>query len=777
MTLARIAPATRLAALATAASWTAFAAGAAAQDGAASDRSTLEAFYDATGGESWTDSTNWKTETPLDTWYGVTTDTDGRVTRLELGENGLAGSLPPALESLVNLEWLSLWRNELTGPIPGELGSLANLERLSLGGNDLTGAIPDELGNLANLELLYLWGNELTGPVPAWLGNLNRLRWLQLSSNELTGPIPEELGNLAQLEVLYLWGNQLTGPVPAWLENLNRLRRLALSSNQLTGPIPSELGNLMQLERLYLGSNALTGQVPRGLGSLSALEVLDVSYNWGLSGPLPPELRLTGLEELDIFVTPMCAPTAWEDWLETIDFYGRLCDTAAEATIDVAVLYTTAARREAAGGIESVIDLMVAETNHALRASGVPHRIALVERSEVQYSEAGDSQEDLNRLANPSDGYLDEVHALRDRVGADLVHLIVDELEPEFCGRARLQGPFGVTGRLCGGRTFAHELGHNMGLSHDRYQMHHHERGPYPHPAYGYVNQQGLRPSASSSSRWRTIMSYPAQCSDDGFSCRQLLRFSNPRQTRNDDPLGVAYGAGGSGLTGPADAAAVLDNTGPAVALWRKGPSLDTNRPPTLVGTLPDRPLPAPPGMLAVDVGRAFADPDADPLSYTVWSSAPHFVAVAMAGARVTLTSVAAGPATIEVTATDPGGLSVTASFTATAAAPGTFTDDPIRPGATPVRAIHFAELRTRIDALRRRASLAPFAWTDPVLTPGVTPVRLAHLLDLRESLAEAYAAAGREAPVWADAAPTAGTTRIRAAHLTELRAAVVALE
>ncbi len=86
-------------------------------------------------------------------------------------------------------------------------------------------------------------------------------------------------------------------------------------------------------------------------------------------------------------------------------------------------------------------------------------------------------------------------------------------------------------------------------------------------------------------------------------------------------------------------------------------------------------------------------------------------------------------------------------------------------------------ELRTRIDALRRRASLTPFAWTDPVLTPGVTPVRLAHLLELREALATAYAAAGRGAPVWADAPPPAGTTLVRAAHLTELRAAVIALE
>ena len=105
------------------------------------------------------------------------------------------------------------------------------------------------------------------------------------------------------------------------------------------------------------------------------------------------------------------------------------------------------------------------------------------------------------------------------------------------------------------------------------------------------------------------------------------------------------------------------------------------------------------------------------------------------------------------------------------------FTDAPIRPGVTPVRAVHFTELRTRIDALRREAGLGPFAWTDPVLKAGVTRVRLAHLLELREALAAAYAAAGRSVPRWTDAAPVGGTTPIRAVHLMELRAAVVGLE
>ena len=512
---------------------------------------------------------------------------------------------------------------------------------------------------------------------------------------------------------------------------------------------------------------------------------------------------------------------------------------------------------------------MVAETNQAYAASEVDHRLRLVERSEVAYNETGDSLTDLGRFAAPSDGHMDAVHALRDRVGADLVHLIVSE----GGGRAYLVGAFGLTCQRCGGGTFAHELGHNMGLQHDRYEQSFVR--PWasgrltPDPAYGYVNQPGLAVGAARSRRWVTIMSYHTQCSDTYTSCSELLRFSNPRQSYNGDPLGVPFGSGGSGVTGPADAAGVLNATGPVVALWRDHVPRQ-NRPPVAAGTLPDRRL-ALGGMVDLDVSSAFVDPDlGDVLTYTVSSSAPQVVTARIAGAGVTLTAVGEGTATVTVTATDPGGLSAMQTFTVTVSPPanlppepvgvlppvtlgvddsaltvdvaaafrdpdgdvltyrasssaphvvtaravgsrvtlaavdaGTataevtatdpdglsavqsfrvrvtapFTDDPIVPGETPVRAVHFTELRARIDVLRQEAGLAPFAWTDPALRAGVTPVRLTHLLELRAAVAAAYASAGRPAPRWTDAAPSAGTTPIRAAHLMELRAAVLALE
>ena len=129
------------------------------------------------------------------------------------------------------------------------------------------------------------------------------------------------------------------------------------------------------------------------------------------------------------------------------------------------------------------------------------------------------------------------------------------------------------------------------------------------------------------------------------------------------------------------------------------------------------------------------------------------------------------------VTATDTGGSNTSATQTFPVTVPAPFTDRVLVPGGTPLRAVHFTELRARIDAVRSAAGLARFTWTDPVLTAGVTPVRLTHLLELRSALAAAYASSGRSAPIWTDPAPTPGTTPIRAAHLMELRAAVVALE
>jgi hypothetical protein len=102
------------------------------------------------------------------------------------------------------------------------------------------------------------------------------------------------------------------------------------------------------------------------------------------------------------------------------------------------------------------------------------------------------------------------------------------------------------------------------------------------------------------------------------------------------------------------------------------------------------------------------------------------------------------------------------------------FTDDPLSAG-TFVKAVHVAELRTRIDALRVRFGLAAYPWTDPGLAAGTT-IKAVHFDQLRTALQQAYTAAARTPPSFAEAI-VAGSTVVKASHVQELRTAVVTLE
>ena len=250
------------------------------------DRAVLEALYRSTGGNSgyWHNHANWLTDASLQDWFGVSVNTLGQVTRLDLSGNDLTGPIPAELGKLASLLDLSLSHNNLTGPIPPELGDLASLLGLYLSYNNLTGPVPAELGKLASLQYLNLCCNDLTGPIPPELGNLASLQSLGLYNNSLTGPIPPELGDLASLQGLRLYNNNLTGPIPAELGNLASVEYLLLSSNSLTGPIPAELGNLASVEYLYLSSNSLTGPIPAELGKLKNLR-LYLDPNAGLCVP------------------------------------------------------------------------------------------------------------------------------------------------------------------------------------------------------------------------------------------------------------------------------------------------------------------------------------------------------------------------------------------------------------------------------------------------------------------------------------------------------------
>ncbi|XP_073277964.1 BRASSINOSTEROID INSENSITIVE 1-associated receptor kinase 1-like isoform X3 [Primulina huaijiensis] len=100
------------------------------------------------------------------TWFHVTCNNDNSVTRVDLGNANLSGTLSPQLGLLPNLQYLELYSNIITGRIPSELGNLTSLVSLDLYLNSLIGPIPDTLGKLQKLRFFDLSNNQLTGRIP-----------------------------------------------------------------------------------------------------------------------------------------------------------------------------------------------------------------------------------------------------------------------------------------------------------------------------------------------------------------------------------------------------------------------------------------------------------------------------------------------------------------------------------------------------------------------------------------------------------------------------------
>ena len=291
------------------------------------DRAALVAFYHAVGGpssvffESGLLPGKWLSGS-VSTWFGVTTDADGRVTRLDLGDPArervrsqglpvfnffLNGTIPPEIGMLTKLEHLDLSEkdggerpNSLSGPLPPEIGNLTRLRVLDLHG--LSNSFPPEFGNLANLEYLRAY---LSSPFPPELELVNLRSLEHLSLIGYIGSIPPGLGSLPNLEHLSLFG-PFGGEIPPELGNASNLEYLSLEGlgardrdiQRLAGKIPSELGDLTRLRALYLQGN-FEGPIPSSLGNLGSLDSLTVSGT-DLSG-LPPELgKLTTLKQLSL---------------------------------------------------------------------------------------------------------------------------------------------------------------------------------------------------------------------------------------------------------------------------------------------------------------------------------------------------------------------------------------------------------------------------------------------------------------------------------------------
>lgn len=201
--------------------------------------------------------------------------------------------------------------------------------------------------------------------------------------------------------------------------------------------------------------------------------------------------------------------------------------------IDLMVVYTPATRaRYGRAGIEAKILQAVADANTAMANSQAAVQFSLVHMTEVAYVESGSMTATLTALQRTTDGLMDEVHALRDQYGADLVNLVSEDTSscglsyvmsvpsPGFAGNA-----FSVVYSGClASLSMVHELGHQLGCQHDRGNS----AGPAAYP-YAY----GWRQCSTNSTQFRTIMSY---------ACGSAIRvnyFSNPNLLYAGQPLGV----------------------------------------------------------------------------------------------------------------------------------------------------------------------------------------------------------------------------------------------
>lgn len=202
------------------------------------ERKILEEFYHAMGGDDWLNNTNWLSDRPLNEWFGIRTNDEGRVCDV----------------------WLSF--NDLDGEMPASLFDLECLTHLDLCSNYLTGAMPREIGRYVMLQDLNLSGNELSGSIPREIGQCRQLRTINISHNCLSGAIPEEIWLLTNLCNLDLEHNALSSPIPDAVVNCIRLSELNLNDNPIGGVVPESICRLKYLGWLGLRNCGIIGKLP-----------------------------------------------------------------------------------------------------------------------------------------------------------------------------------------------------------------------------------------------------------------------------------------------------------------------------------------------------------------------------------------------------------------------------------------------------------------------------------------------------------------------------------
>ena len=197
-----------------------------------------------------------------------------------------------------------------------------------------------------------------------------------------------------------------------------------------------------------------------------------------------------------------------------------------DVVIDLIVAYTPKAASHYADIRRELLDLAIEEGNESFRKSNLGHvKLRLVQANQTNYVEKGTHFDHVWRF-HDKDGYMDEIHGLRNKYRADVAVLIVDDANG--CGlstrvHADADEAFSVVHHECAATTYSlvHEIGHLIGARHDLNMDD--SKTPFPY-GHGYVN----------GTKWRDVMSYKESCG----GCTRLPVWSGPKVMVNGEPAG-----------------------------------------------------------------------------------------------------------------------------------------------------------------------------------------------------------------------------------------------
>jgi hypothetical protein len=254
---------------------------------------------------------------------------------------------------------------------------------------------------------------------------------------------------------------------------------------------------------------------------------------------LPPHALFTpGQESID-------------QMMETLSITGEDESTDATTVVDVMVVYSNDALSYAGSvdEIDKIIALGIAMANDAHESTNTGIFLHLVHSALVDYTGSGNRSTDLERLYEASDGYMDEVHTLRNTYGADFVSLIPGDYSGDGGVAYLLIDPSGdsagafsvVNAPIFDSYTTAHEIGHNMGLSHAKDQNY--QAGPtsWITDPYNFADSSAgwhWHPVANTAG-YSSVMAYSSgQYYSDGLDHSRVGLFSDPDISYEGLPCG-----------------------------------------------------------------------------------------------------------------------------------------------------------------------------------------------------------------------------------------------